>query len=234
MKCIIADLLIDIPEAGGMAPRCRDYLTDSDAPADIVICEDEYEALPVYGQRQDVMCYMESAGMFYMNLLRFDGMMLHASAAVLEGKTYLFSGNSGVGKSTHSRLWQQVFENVDVINDDKPALRLLEGRWYAYGTPWCGKEGIQQNKKAPVAGICFLRQGCENRIRRLEPGEAIPLIFGQTIYRLKKRENTLRLLSLLDKLVRMIPVYELTNRPEPSAALLSMETMRAGAAEAGL
>jgi hypothetical protein len=234
MKCVIADLLIEIPEAGGMAPRCQDYLTDSDLPADIVISQEEYQDLPIYGQRSDVKCYTESAGLFYMNLLRFDGMMLHASAAVLDGKAYLFSGDSGVGKSTHTQLWQQTFENVDVINDDKPALRLVDGHWYAYGTPWCGKAGINQNKKALVAGICFLRQGKENRIRRLEPEEAIPLIYRQTIHRLVKRENTVRLLSHMDKLVRMIPVYELTNRPEPAAAILSLETMRSGAEAAGL
>ena len=66
----------------------------------------------------------------------YNGLMLHASAAALGGRAYLFSGPCGRGKSTHTRLWQQTFgEAVQVFNDDKPALRRLDGRWYAYGTP---------------------------------------------------------------------------------------------------
>jgi len=34
--------------------------------------------------------------------------------------------------------------------------------------------------------------------------------------------------------LEQIPVYELENRPEPAAAVLSYETMRRGALEAGL
>jgi len=235
MKCLIADLIVEIPEAGGMAPRCRDYLIDTPAPADIVIRQEEYQMLPVYGQSLAAMANHESAGYFYMNLLRFDGMLLHASAAVLDQKAYLFSGHSGVGKSTHTRLWQQCFgDGVQIINDDKPALRLIDGKWYAYGTPWCGKNDIQMNKKAPVAGICFMEQGSENRMRRLEPAEAVPLVMGQTLYRLCKQENLVRLLNLVDALIRTVPIYLLVNRPEPAAAHLSMETMCRGAEEAGL
>ena len=235
MKYLIADLIVEIPEAGGMAPRCREYLVETQVPADIVIRQEEYQALPVYGNSEAVMANHESAGLFYMNLLRFDGMLLHASAAVLDDKAYLFSGYSGVGKSTHTRLWQQCFgDRVQIINDDKPALRLLDGTWYAYGTPWCGKNDIQINRKAPVAGICFMEQGTENRIRRLEPAEAVPLVMGQTLFRLCKQENTVRLLKLVDALVRTVPIYLLVNRPEPAAVQLSMETMRAGAVQAGL
>ena len=97
----------------------------------------------------------------------YNGLMLHASAAALGGRAYLFSGPCGRGKSTHTRLWQQTFgEAVQVFNDDKPALRRLDGRWYAYGTPWCGKDGINLNQKWPLGGICFLEKSQENRIRR--------------------------------------------------------------------
>lgn len=97
----------------------------------------------------------------------YNGLMLHASAAALGGRACLFSGPCGRGKSTHTRLWQQTFgEAVQVFNDDKPALRRLDGRWYAYGTPWCGKDGINLNQKWPLGGICFLEKSQENRIRR--------------------------------------------------------------------
>ena len=61
-----------------------------------------------------------------------------------------------MGKSTHARLWQQQFPGARVFNDDKPALRLVEDRWYAYGTPWSGKHDISVNTGVPVAGVAVL------------------------------------------------------------------------------
>lgn len=156
----------------------------------------------------------------------YNGLMLHASAAALGGRACLFSGPCGRGKSTHTRLWQQTFgEAVQVFNDDKPALRRLDGRWYAYGTPWCGKDGINLNQKWPLGGICFLEKSQENRIRRLPAAEALPLILAQTTYRLQPHSMEL-LLASLDSLLREIPVFLLENRPEEAAARLSFETMR--------
>lgn len=164
----------------------------------------------------------------------YNGLMLHASAAALGGRAYLFSGPCGRGKSTHTHLWQQTFgEAVQVFNDDKPALRRLDGRWYAYGTPWCGKDGINLNQKWPLGGICFLEKSQENRIRRLPAAEALPLILAQTTYRLQPHSMEL-LLASLDSLLREIPVFLLENRPEEAAARLSFETMRRAAEEEGL
>lgn len=235
MRCKIADLIVDIPEAGGLAPRCRAYLTDIAKPADIVIRPEDYEESALYGFNEELCAYMESGLLFYMQLLQFGGLMFHASAVTYEGRAYLFSGPSGVGKSTHTSLWKQCFgEKAQIINDDKPALRCRDGRWYAYGTPWSGKSGINRNEKVPLGGICFLKRGTENRIRRLSAQEAVPLMYMQTNYPLKKKENMHRLLSAIEALVQQIPIYELENLPEPAAAQLSMETMQAGAEQAGL
>ena len=176
---------------------------------------------------------MESSIQFYCKLLHFDGLMLHSSAVAMDGNAYLFSGPCGRGKSTHTRLWQSAFgEAASVFNDDKPALRRLETGWYAYGTPWCGKDGINKNEKWPLAGICFLKQANKNRIRRLTPAEALPLLLGQTLHRLYPQEMSL-LLTHVDRLLREVPVYELENTPTESAARLSYETMRPDKTQTG-
>lgn len=214
------------------APRCWDYRWNQNEKADIIIRPELYQIEAYEGFSPEVAIYLESGFQFYSNLLLFNGMMLHASAVELEGRAYLFSGPCGVGKSTHTRLWQSVFgEAAQVINDDKPAMRLVDGVWYAYGTPWCGKDGINQNRKVPLGGICFLKQGKENRIRRLSAPEAMRKIIMQTTYRFKKAEKLDLLLALIDKIIVQIPVYELENRPEPEAVRLSYETMRRGAEE---
>ena len=235
MYCKIADLIAEVPAAGDLCPRCRGYRCEDHLSADIIIRTENFRpnAWKELGETDKI--YMESGSLFYRELLRFDGMMLHSSAVALNGKAYLFSGPCGTGKSTHTRLWQSVFgEEAKVFNDDKPALRRLEDRWYAYGTPWCGKDGINLNMKVPLAGICFLKQGKKNEIRRLSKQEALQKLIFQTTHRIKQVENLDLMLSHVDKLVREIPIFELENRPEPAAAQLSYETMRRAAEEAGL
>lgn len=235
MLCRIADLFTEVPEAGGLAPRLEGYKYSGTAKADIVIRTELYEPEYWPNMSEENMVYMESGIQFYSELLRFGGMMLHSSAVELDGKAYLFFGSCGAGKSTHTRIWQQLFgEAAQVFNDDKPALRRIDGKWYAYGTPWCGKDGINQNKKVPLAGICHLKQAQENKIRRIGATEATQKIIMQTPRIFKGKEKLELMLSNLDKLVREIPVFELENRPEPAAARLSYETMRKAAEEMGL
>ncbi len=228
MLCKIADLYVEVPAAGGMAPRLRDYVTDEKVSPDICIREEEYDIRRWENIRPSLLPYMDSGLKFYVELYKFGGMMLHASAVELNGYAYLFSGPSGMGKSTHTRLWQQEFAGARVFNDDKPALRHLDGVWYAYGTPWCGKDGININMKAPLAGICFLRRGDENAIRRLSPVEAMAAVIAQTNYRLQTERAIANMAAVVDRLVISVPIYELTCLPEPSAARLSYETMSRG------
>ena len=234
----IADLFTEVPEAGDLIPRCREYLMDSkigEVGADITIRTDLFKPGSWPDLTMDEMVYMASGLQFAYQMLQHNGLVLHSSAVALDGKAYLFSGPCGTGKSTHTRLWKSTFgESAKVFNDDKPALRLVDGVWYAYGTPWCGKDGININMKVPLAGICFLKQAPENKIRRLNQVEAMQKIIWQTGHRFKKVENLDLMLSHVEKLVQMIPVYELENRPEPEAAQLSYETLRRGAEEIGL
>ena len=236
MHCKVADLIVEVPASEDLVFRCQDYVCGEEVGADIVIRTELYRRAR-YGEYPDeeLLEYMESAYQFYLGLIDFDGFYLHSSAVVRDGKAYLFSGPSGMGKSTHTRLWQSTFgQELVVINDDKPALRRMDGRWYAYGTPWCGKDGINTNMKVPLAGVCFLKQAPENKIRRLNSFEAMQRMLGQTIHKLDDVSRMDKMLRSLDVFLKEIPVYELENVPEPSAAILSYETMYAGAQEAGL
>lgn len=233
MICKIADLIVEIPDAGGLPPRCGEYLTEETGRADIIIRTERYH-WDKYAPdvTEEAIAYMESGRQFASQLLHFDGFYLHASAVEVDGRAYLFSAPSGTGKSTHTRLWQQIFgDEACIFNDDKPALRYLDGKWYAYGTPWCGKDGINANRKVPLAGICFLKQAPHNQIRPVDATESVPRLLSQTIHGFRNKERLLLLLNHLEKLVESIPVFELENRPELEAAMLSYETMHKAALE---
>ena len=235
MLCKIADLLTEVPATGSMSSRCQDYLFTGSGTAEVEIRDNLYDCSRWPTLSHDQACYMESGEQFYIQLLRYNGLMLHASAVAMENRAFLFSGQCGMGKSTHTRLWQQIWgDEAKVFNDDKPALRRMDDRWYAYGTPWCGKDGINLNMKVPLAGICFLKRGEENRIRRLSAQEAIPMILSQTLNKFHYESTLDLLLNHVNSLVTEIPIYELYNKPVPEAALLSYETMRRSAEELGL
>lgn len=231
----ISEILASIPAAGGLDSRCKEYICEQDKIADIIISEDEYRIDNWPTLSEEGAVYLESGFQFYRKLLDFNGMMLHASAVELDYEAYLFSGPCGVGKSTHTGIWKQIHgDKAIIINDDKPALRVFDEGWYAYGTPWCGKDGINANRKAKLAGICFLKQGTENSIRKLAKLEALRMILSQTANKFKHEERLDLKLNLVERLINDIPIYELTNNATLESAMLSYETMRRGAEEAGL
>lgn len=170
--------------------------------------------------------YLGTGGCFYKELLAFNGFRLHASTIVYDGKAYLFSAESGTGKSTHTNLWLKMLGNkAYILNDDKPALRLMDdGVWYAFGTPWSGKHDISVNKGVPVGGICMLERAEKNEITPYKGKDAIFDLFVQT-NRPKAAVYRMKLLELLDNLFEQIPVWKLKCNMEPKAARVAFEAM---------
>lgn len=229
---------MEVPTAGDLVPRCKAYLCedqDGAVQADIQINTDEFRQGAWNGLTGNSYVYLESGAHFQTQLLQYDGIVLHSSAVVVDGKAYLFSAPCGTGKSTHTRLWQQNFgDKAVVINDDKPALRRIDGKWFVYGTPWCGKDGINMNVKAELAGICFLKQAKENKICKLGNQKSVQRLIWQTAHNYANVTRMDMRLSLIEDIVSNVPIFELENRPELEAAQLSYETMCQAAQEMGL
>jgi len=163
---------------------------------------------------------------FFKAILDYNGIYIHSSALVVNNKAYLFTANSGTGKSTHTSLWRNVFgdDKVRILNDDKPVLRLMDGNWYAYGTPWSGKTDLNLNLKVPLGGICALYRGRDNKIWRIGGSEAIKELIRQTVPRTNP-EIARKTFEMLDKLVTQIPVWHLECNMEPEAAIVAYEAM---------
>ncbi len=176
--------------------------------------------------------YLATGKSFYTQLLDYNGMMLHSSAVVVDDKAYLFTANCGTGKSTHTNLWLQVFgKRAYIINDDKPALRLEDGAWYVYGTPWSGKYDINANKRVSLAGIACIERGETNHIEPFVGIEAISAIFKQTTKSTEAIHRT-KILELMDLLLSTVPVWKLRCNMDPDAARVSYETMSGNKLEA--
>lgn len=224
----IANLIIQMSTFGRTLTQAEPYRCEPAEP-DIVITSNWQTLQAKQPHLSDEDCeYLCTGGSFYRQLLNFDGMLLHASAVVVDGYAYLFSAPCGTGKSTHTRLWLQAFgDRAFILNDDKPALRFEDGAWYAYGTPWSGKHDISANVRVPVAGICFLHQAKENTIRPFSGPKAIFSLLEQTA---RPAGAALRgqLMMLLDKLLTNLPVWEMGCNMDPQAAMVSYGAMSGG------
>lgn len=230
MKIKLAELIIDVGDAGEFTQNmCGDYAVDGDSVADITIklkadaVKKEQELYPTaeVDYLENICIYREIC----REMVRFDAMLIHSAAIAVDGKAYLFSAKSGTGKTTHINLWLKKFgDRAVIINGDKPLIREIDGVLKVFGTPWCGKEGINQNTSAPIEGICILNRGEENKIEQISKIDALAELMGQTI-RPEEGGAMMKLLDVLDKVIMNIPVYRLHCNMDIEAAEVAYSGM---------
>lgn len=158
-------------------------------------------------------------------LFDWDVLMLHGSTVAVDGKAYLFTARCGTGKSTHTRLWRQLFgERSVMVNDDKPFLKITEKGVFACGSPWSGKHGLDTNITVPLQGICILDRGKENRIEKIRPEEALPVLLHQSYCPLAPEKRT-RFELLLQRLAQKTPLWHMQCNKDLTAAEISYQAM---------
>lgn len=222
----ITDLIVEMDTFGRTESQALPYLAEGHPEVDISIVSDWkrfQQKFPFVSDSESE--YYCSAYHFYTQLVNFSGLMLHSSAVMMDGSAYLFSAPSGTGKSTHTQLWLDVFgDRATILNDDKPALRRIDGVWYAYGTPWSGKYDMSINTRVPLGGICVLRRGEVNKIEPYRGAQAVKDIFEQTP-KDRNADYVAKLLELLDKLLCEVPVWRMECNMDPEAARMSYAAM---------
>ena len=225
-RYLIAGLTVDMEVSGRTQLQAEPYRIVAEGPADITLTCDSHRVLALNPDLENLETaqYMGTGAYFSRELLKHNGTYLHSSAVLLDGKAYLFSANSGTGKSTHTEKWCRLF-GAKYLNDDKPALRLVDGVWMAYGTPWSGKHDLSSPEGAPIGGIVLLKRGEENVMRPVSPADAVPYVMSQSLWRLSKEQMQSQLM-LIDKLMRSVPIWELTCRNDDDAAILSHRVLR--------
>ena len=154
-----------------------------------------------------------------------DILLVHGSTVAVDGRAYLFAAKSGTGKSTHTRLWRQVFgQRAVMINDDKPFLHLTDTGVIAFGSPWSGKHGLDTNISAPLTGICILQRGPENIIRPLSAEEALPRLHKEAYIPMDAEKHP-KFQTLVEKLARQVPLWHMTCTKDPQAAQVAFDAM---------
>ncbi len=158
----------------------------------------------------------------------FDRIVMHGAAITYLDGAYMFCAPSGTGKSTHISLWRRYLgSSVDIINGDKPFLSLgtqNDDRIYVHGSPWSGKERWQKNRSAPLRAICFISRSGQNSITTLPPEKCLQMLMRQ-VYMPQSADAAHATLGLIDRLVRIIPLYHLCCNISEDAVRCSFEAL---------
>lgn len=153
--------------------------------------------------------------------------VLHASFVRTPFEGILFSGVSGIGKSTQAELWCQYTDST-LINGDRPIIGKENGVWTAYGSPYAGSSRCYKNESCPVRVIILLLQADFCSIRRLDAGEAFRRIFFGTTVNVWDAEFVDTICTLESELVSQIPVYELSCTPDKRAVQMLWDVLEGG------
>ena len=148
----------------------------------------------------------------------FDTLMVHASVIAHAGGGYMFLGKSGTGKSTHSSLWLNHIEDTELLNDDNPVIRLIDGEAYIYGTPWSGKTPCYKNRCLPLKAVVRLSQAPFNKRQRLRPLQSYASLMPSCSCMRWDRSSTDALHKTVEKVISKVSCWHLECLPDDDAA----------------
>lgn len=172
-----------------------------------------------FGLNDALMLIYAFAGSFHQTML------IHASCIKYGEWGFPFTAKSGTGKSTHSSLWMQHIEGAELLNDDNPIIRIIEGEVFIYGSPWSGKTPCYRNRRLKLGAVTHIERAKKNNIERLSPVEAFASLlpacssmkWDSVIYN--------NLCDDITKLIERIPIYTLHCLPDKEAALICHKTI---------
>ena len=151
---------------------------------------------------------------------------IHTSVIQYKERTVLFLGESGTGKSTHTRLWCENIEGASLLNDDSPILRVIDGKVWMFGSPWSGKTPCYKTESYPLAACVRLSQAPYNKIRRLNIPQGYAAIHPSCPPDFAYDDTLYDYISeTLSQVLGQVPVYHLECLPNAEAAHLSCQTV---------
>ena len=229
MKYKIADLIVEMtPKYTESIRLAEPFLYNGDRETDIKLkisydYVDETAAKPNCLSTKPQLENFAFSNVFNRAAIKYGVMLVHSSALVYDGGAYLFSADSGVGKSTHTKLWLKAFgDKVHIINDDKPVVRLYDDHAVAFGTPFDGGSRIAHNENYPLKAIIFVERGEKNSVRIPTSREIIQKLYFQTA-RMVNRETAEKMLLNFEKLLTLSKFYVLTCNMDISAAYVAFD-----------
>ena len=215
---------------------CSEYLTDETPKFEIEITQKDIDEERIHSVHSSVQegrevvhytdAYLETLALYRKitaKLIDFHVLLFHSSAVAVGGQVYLFTAKSGVGKTTHTKLWLRNIPNCHVLNGDKPLLLFRNDGIYVCGTPWQGKENYGTNEILPLKALCVLERGKQNHIKQISFGVAFATLMMQA-HHPDAGAGVIQSIQLLKQFDR-IKLYQLQCNMQDEAAFVSYKGM---------
>jgi MoaA/NifB/PqqE/SkfB family radical SAM enzyme len=136
-----------------------------------------------------------------------EGLYLHSSGLILEGKGFLFAGHSGAGKSTIANMLK---DKAEILCDDRIIVRRKPEGFRIYGTWSHGDVPSVSGNSAPLRAILFLKKSRKNCLVRLEDKKEITRgLLSYIVKAFVNRDWWEKTLPLVEKMASEIPSYTL-------------------------
>lgn len=207
---------------------CSLYIVNSNK-MDFTVSASDFEIESERVAPENPVGYLETLAIYRKiadKIIEYDGFLLHAAVLDFCGEGVAFLAKSGVGKSTHIKLWKSLYgDKALIVNGDKPIVRKIDEAFYAYGTPWAGKEGWQTNTKTKLKKICFLKRATENQTKKTEKEMSLNLLLGQIYIKKGKSSYLSELLDLVGEFINFAEFYHVDCNTDISAAKIAYEGM---------
>lgn len=206
----------------------------------LLMCSEDYGEITVFTRKRSFYNFFEKkedvqSFTFYLGIKTVcetamssrKGVAVHASLVEKNGAGIIFTGPSGMGKSTQAKLWQKVLD-ADFIIGDRPMLRRIDGVWSGNGMPWDGKDRILRQKGVRLAAIVSLEQSDKNEITCMNRQDAMKVLLKQAALPMWDRKATDEVIGLLGDLSEKIPFYHLKNRADRECAEMTYKAIFGG------
>lgn len=225
----LANLSIGIDNKYGLIEKlAKDYITDEPPVFTVSVTDADIEREAAMSEDEHTPGYLESITLYRKiaeRLPEYDAVVFHGAVLSYRGKAYAFTARSGVGKTTHTRLWISTLgDDIHYLNGDKPIIRMIDGTPYAFGTPWKGKEGYGVNESAPLEAIALLERGETNTALPIPSREGVLRLVKQ-IYIPKDPLSAARTMRIADSILSTVRFVELKCNMDPEAAHVAARAM---------
>jgi hypothetical protein len=141
------------------------------------------------------------------------------------GYGYAFIAKSGTGKSTQVSLWLRHIPGCDLMNDDNPIVRVINGEVFIYGGPWSGKTPCYRNVKAKLGAVTRIDRATENSIEKMSPIEAFASFLPSCSSMKWDNDIFNKICDTVTKVVETTSIYTLHCLPNKEAAVLCNKTI---------
>lgn len=201
----------------GIYDLCKPYLAEENAIPDIEIrIDEELIQEEIERSRLTNRLVIDLKGVEWLllhrmlseELLSFDTILMHGAVIAFDNAAYMFTANSGVGKTTHIKKWLEKIDGAFVVNGDKPYIIVRNNSEspLACGSPWAGKEHMQTNAVVPLKAIILLERADENHIEPISFSQAFTTLFQQ-VYRPNDRSKMHQTLVLMERLSKTVSFW---------------------------